>query len=726
MNLRPRLRRLAGLLCALALLLGAVPAASAVGTAGLPSNWWSVWGPYSSAVESGDMEQIYKAGLAVEKLYTKQKRTVDIANQLAVVYDRLLSARYFENKGDYAGAADNTRKLIDVAQYLANNGVADYRDSVIEGRAHLEVLGPFTGVYAASYTAKSDYASAIAPVSGSYYGSVFQGYFADSGRGSVASVYVNIENETAQKYDYILQRFSSGGRVIEVNLNYAKEGATARAIPSDTYDANLNATLRCLAKYSCPILLRIGGEMNIWSDAANPTADYVSPADFIASYRYIAAKARSLCPKVELVWSPMYATRWGESFGDFWPGDAYVDWVGVSFYYNYADKGYTAPAWLEHNRLHQFADPLLCMKNIAAFADEHGKPVIATEGGAYKNGPKGEAYAAAQNAKAFAVVTMVYPQVKALVYFDMNIAETDGDHDYRMTGAFRTAAVDAIDANPTLIGAGSASAATYVPLGSFSEKADSLILGATGYTYNDTDMKVTYALDGAAPAAGTGPANRYVIGASALAGGAHTLKVTFTDKVGYSETKTYTIVRSAAGTIRCAEGTAIPAETIAGFSDVYESDYYADAVAWALAQDITNGIGGGRFGPAQTLSRCQAVTFLWRAKGRPAPKSRENPFSDVKSGEYYYDAVLWAVENGITNGIEGGKFGVDDDVTRGQMITFLWRTEGRPDDTGGAWYEAAENWANANGLLDGTAVRYSTDGLCPRSDVVYYLWRDLA
>ncbi|MBE6909234.1 MAG: S-layer homology domain-containing protein [Ruminococcaceae bacterium] len=162
------------------------------------------------------------------------------------------------------------------------------------------------------------------------------------------------------------------------------------------------------------------------------------------------------------------------------------------------------------------------------------------------------------------------------------------------------------------------------------------------------------------------------------------------------------------------------------FTDVPSGAYYADAVAWAVETGVTKGTSETTFSPNDTLTRAQAVTFLWRAKGSPAPTSSYNPFADVKAGAYYYDAVLWAVENGITNGVSADEFSVDGKVTRGQMITFLWRTEGRPFDTGGKWYEAAESWAVSRRLLSGTAEDYTTDGKCPRSDVVYYLYRDLA
>ncbi len=122
------------------------------------------------------------------------------------------------------------------------------------------------------------------------------------------------------------------------------------------------------------------------------------------------------------------------------------------------------------------------------------------------------------------------------------------------------------------------------------------------------------------------------------------------------------------------------------------------------------------------------MTFLWRVKGCPEPGSPDSDFSDVQNpSAWYYKAVLWAVEQGITNGTGNGQFSPDKGVTRGQMITFLYRAMGEPGKTGaGEWYADAENWARQNGLLEGTAAAYETNGDCPRSDVVYYLWKQLA
>lgn len=173
--------------------------------------------------------------------------------------------------------------------------------------------------------------------------------------------------------------------------------------------------------------------------------------------------------------------------------------------------------------------------------------------------------------------------------------------------------------------------------------------------------------------------------------------------------------------------TETPSAPAVTFTDVKEDAYYAPAVQWAVQNNVTNGIGDGLFGADAPLTRAQAVTFLWRASGCPEPTSAASSFADVTDpNAYYYKAVLWAVENGITNGVGDNRFGNDSSVTRGQMITFLWRTMGKPNEqAGGEWYTAPESWAKENGLLSGTAEEYTTNGVCPRADVVYYLWREL-
>ena len=160
-----------------------------------------------------------------------------------------------------------------------------------------------------------------------------------------------------------------------------------------------------------------------------------------------------------------------------------------------------------------------------------------------------------------------------------------------------------------------------------------------------------------------------------------------------------------------------------GFSDVAESDYFADAVAWAVSQGVTAGTGAGTFSPDSAVTRAEAVTFLWRAAGEPAPASSVSSFSDVTDrSAYYYDAVLWAAQEGITTGAGGGRFDLNSTLSYDQIFTFLCRAAGETA-SGDDWSAAAVNWASSNGLTDGLSFTAKAD--CPRSDVVYCLWKQM-
>lgn len=168
------------------------------------------------------------------------------------------------------------------------------------------------------------------------------------------------------------------------------------------------------------------------------------------------------------------------------------------------------------------------------------------------------------------------------------------------------------------------------------------------------------------------------------------------------------------------------------FTDVPADAYYADAVKWAVAEGITNGTSDTTFGPDVSCTRAQMVTFLWRQAG--APKSTgNNPFTDVQAGSYYYDAVLWAVEQGITSGTSATTFAPDAVCTRAQTVTFLWRQAGTPvvnyamsfaDVDASAYYGEAVRWAVSEGITSGTsATTFSPNVDCTRAQIVTFMYR---
>ncbi len=183
-------------------------------------------------------------------------------------------------------------------------------------------------------------------------------------------------------------------------------------------------------------------------------------------------------------------------------------------------------------------------------------------------------------------------------------------------------------------------------------------------------------------------------------------------------------VSESAGTLVIDEAPAAPA-----FADVPETAYCFEAVNWAVEKKITDGMTDTEFKPDLSCKRGQIVTFLWRAAGCPAV-SGSNPFTDVKESDYFYEAVLWAVANGITDGMTATEFKPDLDCTRLQAVTFMWRAASKPasqaasaftDVTSGA---DAVNWAVEKAITDGTTdTTFSPTNTCTRGQIVTFLYR---
>jgi hypothetical protein len=175
-------------------------------------------------------------------------------------------------------------------------------------------------------------------------------------------------------------------------------------------------------------------------------------------------------------------------------------------------------------------------------------------------------------------------------------------------------------------------------------------------------------------------------------------------------------------------------ETIAEkiqFTDVAEDTWYSKAVQWAVTNQITDGTGNGLFLPLKECTRAEIVTFLWKQAGRPVSDG-ENPFTDVTKGDWYYDAVLWAVENGITIGTGNNCFSPNKTCTRAEIVRFLWNQEGKPavqannpfqDVSGSDWYYESVLWAVGIKVTNGTSAdTFSPMKTCTRAEAVTFLY----
>ena len=205
---------------------------------------------------------------------------------------------------------------------------------------------------------------------------------------------------------------------------------------------------------------------------------------------------------------------------------------------------------------------------------------------------------------------------------------------------------------------------------------------------------------------------------------AGTATITITGIGDYTGTLTYYFTIEAQST-----------PTSPAFTDVKQGEYYYDAVLWAVENSITSGTSATTFSPSNSCTRAEAVTFLWRAAGQPAPSGGGTymPFSDVPAGSYYYDAVLWALEKSITSGTSATTFSPDTVCNRAEIATFLYRGAGSPAVSGSgsfydvpttAFYYNATIWASREGITSGTsATTFSPLDSCTRGQIVTFLYR---
>ena len=256
------------------------------------------------------------------------------------------------------------------------------------------------------------------------------------------------------------------------------------------------------------------------------------------------------------------------------------------------------------------------------------------------------------------------------------------------------------------------STTTYVSVGSPNSGSGTASTNTTGQVTPGTTVTVT-----TTPGAGQRTMGVYVTGATATRTGANTF--TFTVPSGYTNVVVTPRFDANNGTL---------------YEDVWSTEYYSNPVRWAVERGITNGESTYRFGSGNTCTREQMVTFLWRAAGSPVVTGVSNPFWDVRAGEYYYNAVLWAVKNGITNGVSSSQFGVGQSVTRADAVTFLYRYAGSPnastnsgfyDVNSRAYYAKAVTWANSKGVTNGTTTTtFSPSDPCLREQIVTFLYRN--
>lgn len=494
-----------------------------------------------------------------------------------------------------------------------------------------------------------------------------------------------------------------------------------------------DATTMRLAQYlhGCgkKVMVRFANEMN---EASCPWYSE-NPQEYIDAFIRFAKVFRQYAPEVPLVWAPNFFPE--NNADDYYPGDEYVDYVGISSYwfskgYNDAEKAAGYDVLQTGTKTQRWSHQI----DFLYYRYGHKKPLMITEGAAAfvdaKTGEQIVDYAAASIYDMYTYLPIRYPNLKFAIYFDTS----KGKETYQLNSNQKVLAAynAAVTGDGFLSSYRDTAEECYVPFDSFPEHAK--------LPQNDQLCAYVKYGDGSRVAAVRYLVNGTVIGTSnqipytvdydlrSLAGQRVGIRVEVLDAAGSVLTAKQFFATVDTRVSNPAEGL--------GFWDVPAGAYYENGVRWAVAGGITNGMGEGMFAPDQSCTRAQAVTFLWRAAGSPAPGSSNVPFVDVAADAYYRDAVLWAVEKGITKGTSDTTFSPDATCTRGQIVTFLWRTQNAPeagsanpfiDVTVSDYYYNAVLWAVAGGITNGmTATTFAPDANCTRAQIVTFLYRAMA
>lgn len=530
---------------------------------------------------------------------------------------------------------------------------------------------------------------------------------------SVCSFYYELGGSIPlSSYAYIFSDLiSSGERAFLLNLNFVNEAEDCDTIVRGGIDSRIIETFQYLSQFKGPIFCRIGGEMNVWSKA-------VSAEKFQKAYRHVVDIGHQYAPNVAYVFSPNYSSSYKTDMDSYYPGDAYVDWVGASLYYNrYPNASGSSDAFSGTN---MYGSALLNVQQTVNLGKLHSKPIMITEGGSAtsQNGIDTSDFASERIREAMSFLTMVYPQIKCIIYSDTNF-NAPGISTYSITDNARAAAAynQAVEANPTLLHSLDGKASYYTKLSDYSQTWQKTITLAA-YSYSASHQTAHWYIDDELKYSTSTYPYTYTIDCNTLTAGDHTIKVVFDD--GASKSYSFDSAKYYTDT---------------PFLDVPGNRYYTQPVIWAVENGITYGTSDTTFSPELGCTRGQIVSFLYRAAGSPVVSGNNNPFTDVKSTDYYYDAVQWAVNNGITFGTSESTFSPKQNCTRAQVVSLLWRYEHSPaasssiaftDVSPDAYYYQAVRWAVESGVTSGTSdTTFSPKDTCTRAQIVSFLYRDL-
>ncbi len=510
----------------------------------IPQGYWQYQTPFQQAVTAKNNGEILRIGNEVIKLFSSQALDKDKAGILYNTYEKMYPV--YESQGNYDAAIQSLNEVINYGEYLG------FSDAVKLAKARIKKIDPMTEVYALTQNTSAIpyFGMKNEPKSGTYFGRVYTNDSeAPMAQETAVSFYVECFQENAADFDYMIRPYADGTRLLHIALNMPGENNSLKQVLQPQSDTYLNSTMEYLNSLNTPILLRIGGEMNVWQNLAD--ADTYKQA-----YIKIANIARAKAPNVALVFSPNDISNWNVDIGDYYPGDAYVDWVGVSLYTdkfrNYANPVPVQDFEEMYYGNGAYSNPLTKLRDIV---DRYGnkKPIIITEGGTGHSieGKTVDLTAFAKNRihMLYTYVNMLYPQVKAVIYFDVNLKNNKYVYALSRSPEAMAQYKTSTSNNQALIKAMGQTPYAYTKLGAYKDNLPTLKLFTYCILPGNILVKTEYFLDGQSIGSSMAIPFSCELDLSKVTGGAHELKAVIKGENGYSKTKTYQLVKEANGMV---------------------------------------------------------------------------------------------------------------------------------------------------------------------------------
>lgn len=651
--MKKALRRLCSAALAAVLAAGMCVSASAFT---YPSSYWPLHDRWPAVSAGTDGKAIVSLAQQIYDELMPLGMSYDVCGNLEVKCAKASWA--CEVMGDVSGAITWLERQLNMAKWLNANGYG-YKDTLLDGNARMEYLKAAQSpkIYAQSDTAPSPYS--YGPESGTWFGSAL-GY--DQPGESAALMYIDFQDGYSVEYwiDYYLRTYenfsrAADGGVIELAWNFQPEGtAGCQAVLSA--DSYIREGVAAMGDLDATILLRVGAEMNNWSDC--------DPNTYIQAFRKVA-DAASAYPNIQMVFSPGDISNRNVTIEQFYPGDQYVDWVGMSTYQNsnytdvygnpmsYSLSGTPASNPYYGTGVYDY-DPMVIIKPIVDLAKAHGKPVMISECGfGYRNyGADQTAYAVDQMTKFYSYVNMVYPQVKAVFYFDASLSGSRYAYALNDNSTVLSTYRGVVADNGAYLAQGQTSAVGWEEL-SQTRLTDTGTLKLASYVSfpGVKNATVQYYVDGKLAATVTQAPYYYHLNTASLGAGAHKIYVVVSGNQFKQQSATYTL--TVPGTVKPV------AQTPSGWAEAI----ILDAQSKGLITQRTQGVYQDQITRLQFAEL--AVNMIEKATGEEIAPAADN-FTDTDD-----EMALKAVSAGVTSGKGEGIFAPNVPITRQEISVML-------------------------------------------------------